>query len=280
MSQTTLTRRATNKKTVLRAAPDANNIVGAAFLYNVRSALLYGIYYEELLPGCADSANMDDVVCRKNHDNNLVLGRTPETLSLELQADGLYYDCEVAPTTVGKDVLIEVERGDLRGSSFGYTTTVNGIKWGETDDGIPLRQVVNMGRIVDVSPVTNPAFVETNVSLKQYERQLEQEKRHAAPLLVSALANKKVLPVDVVPYLRNVANESGLEFRQLMKMATGQPVALEKATALNLSQKLELGADLTLRALCADNCLVENGKSEAEKLALTKTFEALVKGYK
>jgi HK97 family phage prohead protease len=280
MSQTTLTRRATNENTVLRAAPDANNIVGAAFIYNVRSALLYGIYYEELLPGCADSANMEDVVCRKNHDNNLVLGRTPETLKLELRSDGLYYDCDVAPTTTGKDVLIEVDRGDLRGSSFGYTTTVNGIKWGETDDGIPLRQVANMGRIVDVAPVTNPAFIETSVNLKQYERQLEQENRHAAPLLVSALLSKKVVAGDVVPYLRNIATESGVEFRQIMKMATGQPVAFEKSEALNLSQKLELGADVTLRALCADNCLVENGKTQAEKLALVKTFEALIKGYK
>jgi uncharacterized protein len=63
------------------------------------------------------------------------------------------------------DILELVERGDLRSSSFAFQTHED--QWGITDGGVALRTLVS-GRLIDVAPVSSPAYADTTVAMRSW----------------------------------------------------------------------------------------------------------------
>lgn len=254
-----------------------NRIHGVGFLYNTRSKLIAGLFYEEILPGCADDANIDDVVCRTNHDNNQLLGRTPNTLELELRNDGLHYWCDVAETTRGNDLIIQVDRGDIRASSFAYWVTKDGLKWGETSDGVPLRQVVRMSRIMDVAPVVNPAFEETTVGLREYAEQLELAGQFVAPLFQRAIIEKGVTESNTIDFLKNLSNTTKMNFRDLAAIAAGGTAEIKREQIEAIAKKLDVGVD---RFLCAFRQDFGECQRDLEGMQMVKTLSTIMDIYR
>jgi HK97 family phage prohead protease len=105
-----------------------------------------------------------NVVCRYNHKDDMVLGTTHAgTLKLSTDERGLKYD--VIPPNCREDVMEYVDRGDVRYSSFAFRVAVPGEddSWGESEHGLPLRQLHNV-ELVDVAPVLDPAYFTTSAS--------------------------------------------------------------------------------------------------------------------
>src|ERR1700722_602265 len=105
-------------------------IGGYAAVFNSLSQDLGG-FKERILPGafarCLRSA---DVLCLFNHDPNQVLGRsTAGTLTLKEDAAGLYFECSLPNTSVGRDCSEMVARGDVRGCSFAFGIDAGDDKW-------------------------------------------------------------------------------------------------------------------------------------------------------
>jgi len=118
-----------------------------------------GLWTEVLDPHCFDNvlASTPDVRCLKNHDPNLILGRTAaNTLSLTVDARGLSYDCNPAPTSYGNDLLISMRRKDITGSSFGFICKRD--QWTDNSDGTVTRRILEVEELLDVSPVTYPFY--------------------------------------------------------------------------------------------------------------------------
>jgi HK97 family phage prohead protease len=88
-----------------------------------RKSVDMGDFIEELHPECFVPALKDspDVVCLRNHDPNLLLGRTPNTLTLGVDKRGLTMRCLLPNTELGRDTFAAIERGDLKGQSFGFS---------------------------------------------------------------------------------------------------------------------------------------------------------------
>lgn len=109
-----------------------------------------------------------DVMCRYNHDDNMLLGTTGAgTLKLSLDGDGLDY--MVNPPSARADVLELVQRGDVRKSSFAFRLPSGGDEWGvHPDSGYPMRHLVT-GALVDVAPVNTPAYLETSVGQRSLD---------------------------------------------------------------------------------------------------------------
>lgn len=152
-------------------------IVGCAIKYNVRSQLL-GWFFEQIDERALDEADLSDVVALFNHDNNIVLGRTLSgTLTLEKRSDGLYYVIE--PPTSANHILESIERGDVRGSSFQFTVAPGGADWDtDPETGADVRTVKKIKRLYDVSPVTFPAYLDTDTDVaKRSHEEFQQEKR-------------------------------------------------------------------------------------------------------
>ena len=125
----------------------------------------------------------DDIRALFNHDSNLILGRNKAgTLTITEDNEGLYYEVEPPDTTYANDLMVSIERGDVTQGSFafniagksGETWEVDGKKvdmgeafmamWGDEK-----KQVVRhvwKARLYDVSPVTYPAYTETDVKIR------------------------------------------------------------------------------------------------------------------
>jgi HK97 family phage prohead protease len=142
---------------------------GYAAVYNQRSDI--GPYFEMLAPTAFRSvlASPDlDVRGLFNHDPSLLLARTPRTLRLSSDSHGLEFELDLPDTTVGNDVRAMVDAGLITGCSFGFIADQQ--DW-SSHEGRDVRTHTSVGRLLDVSVVTYPAYQGTNVSLRSKPQQ-------------------------------------------------------------------------------------------------------------
>jgi HK97 family phage prohead protease len=108
------------------------------------------------------------VVCQFQHDAAFMLGSIAGgTLRLGVDATGLSYDVDVPQCR--NDVLELVQRGDIAHSSFAFQTYQD--DWNYAD-GQPVRTLLS-GRLIDVAPVSRPAYSTTSVGLRSLARHVD-----------------------------------------------------------------------------------------------------------
>lgn len=140
---------------------------GHAAVFGLLSENLGG-FRERIEPGAFEEVlkSRPDVRALFNHDPNLVLARTTNgTLSLREDETGLVYEAEIAPTSYGNDLRVLLERGDVTQSSFAFRIAAGGDEWHEDEEtGGLIRTITNFSALYDVSPVTYPAYPDTDVA--------------------------------------------------------------------------------------------------------------------
>jgi len=147
-----------------RAAVSGDRLVGHAAVFGVLADLPN--HYEELARSAFDKRLDDDVRALVNHDPNLLLGRTKSgTLKLGVDDEGLHFEIDKLPdTTYGRDLREMLDRGDLDGMSFGF---IPGEKeWARAPDGRRIQRHTSLELLLDISPVTFPAYEGTGVALR------------------------------------------------------------------------------------------------------------------
>ena len=106
-----------------------------------------------------------------NHDSNYVLGRkSAGTLRLSEDERGLRYEVDPPETTWAKDLLVSIERGDVRGMSFSFEAVHADMS---LNDGEPLRELREV-KLYEVGPVTFPAYEGTEVQVRSAFRTLAE----------------------------------------------------------------------------------------------------------
>lgn len=165
-------------------------IVGHAAVFNQLSEDLGG-FREQIAPGAfADAIKTDDVRALYNHNPDHVLGRNlASTLKLSEDARGLAIEIDPPDTQIARDLLVSMERGDVNQMSFGFSVRPNGQNWAKDDSGQAIRTLTKV-RLFDVSPVTFPAYPQTDVAVRELRSWQDAEnkttgaeaERHAAQL--------------------------------------------------------------------------------------------------
>ena len=159
-------------------------IAGKAVVFNELSQNL-GWFREIIAPNAFDGCDMSDVVCLKNHDNNIPLGRTPDGLTFEIRSDGVYFVSVPPNTTTAKDAMEEIKTRNITGCSFQFSIANNGQEWStDPDTGGDIRTVTKIHKLYDVGPVTMPAYLQTSVNTEVAKRSLDAyraEKREETP---------------------------------------------------------------------------------------------------
>ena len=85
-------------------------------------------------------------------------------MRLDTDDTGLLFEVDLPDTPDGHKVRTLVERGDLSGMSFGFIPGDD--KWSRAKDGRQLRTHLSVKRLLDVSPVSYPAYDGTEVHLR------------------------------------------------------------------------------------------------------------------
>lgn len=154
---------------------DGRTIRGYAAVYNVDSEWMGG-FYEQISAGAFDSVMENDVRAYFNHDENYLLGRVSSgTLRISTDKKGLFYEVDLPNTTYANDLIELMKRGDVNQSSFAFLIEKD--RW-EQRDGVTYRIIEKVSRLLDVSPVAQPAYPDATSELKR--RELETENKEEA----------------------------------------------------------------------------------------------------
>lgn len=147
----------------------------------VNSVTDLGYFEEVIAPGAFDYALQKDydIRCLFNHESELILGRTKaDTCKVFVNNQGnLEYtwvpDYE-NPTHVS--VVRSIMRGDITQSSFAFT--IREQVWTESEKyGTMGKRVINIIEdLYDVSPVTYPAYVDTEADARSILKMRDEER--------------------------------------------------------------------------------------------------------
>lgn len=148
-------------------------IHGYASVFNRDSQDLGG-FIERIHPEAFNSALEKGVDVRAlvNHDPNHVMGRT-KSGTLELHVDDRGLAMQIAPpdTPVMNHFVRSIERGDMDGSSFSFTTHRD--DWDYKTDP-PTRTVHEVRDLFDVGPVTYPAYLDSSAAKRSFRSSLRR----------------------------------------------------------------------------------------------------------
>lgn len=146
------------------ATVEGNTIKGMAHVYGTRALVKGG--YEQIRKGAFDKAlKNSDVRAFLQHDQSKLLGRQSSgTLRLDASGDGLAYELDLPNTTYAQDLKELINRGDLTEMSFGFIP--GEVSLSKHSDGIQIREHLEVKELVDVSPVSIPAFANTSIVMR------------------------------------------------------------------------------------------------------------------
>ena len=133
---------------------------GYAAVFDKPSSDLGG-WTEIVAPSAFDRAlgEGQDVVALFDHDRRSILGRSgPGTLRLSTDSRGLHFEIEAPNTTLGRDVVEMVRRGDVTGASFAFTPRED--RW-ENE----VRTLLDVD-LHDVTITPNPAYPDATVAMR------------------------------------------------------------------------------------------------------------------
>ncbi|HMU75402.1 MAG TPA: HK97 family phage prohead protease [Elusimicrobiota bacterium] len=159
--------------------PARRTVSGYAAVFNSPSEDIG--FIEIIEPGAfRDAIAVSDVRALFNHDPNLILARTASgTLRIQEDDKGLRYEFDIPDTTFGNDFRVMLQRGDVSQSSFSFTVKEQAWEYKKLENGDVqyTRRVKKVERLYDVSPVTYPAYPDTEVALRSLQATQKPEEQ-------------------------------------------------------------------------------------------------------
>ena len=154
-------------------------ISGYAAVFDSLSEDLGG-FKETIHPKAFDRALREkhDVRALVDHDQSRIVGRTKSgTLKLSTDEKGLRVAIKPPDTSVGRDLLTSIRRGDIDQMSFAFQVLEERWKWAkraadadadaDSDSGsdVDIRELLDL-KLFDVSAVTYPAYEQTAIDVR------------------------------------------------------------------------------------------------------------------
>jgi HK97 family phage prohead protease len=157
---------------------EAPKISGYAALFDTASEPIYGLWTEEIDPHAFDNVLASNPDCRAlwNHNPDHVLGRTiANTLALTIDSRGLAYVIDPPNTQLANDLMISMRRKDVTQSSFAFVCKRD--QWTDNEDGTATRRILEFEELLDVSPVTYPAYTAATSGVRSLPDSMPTEMR-------------------------------------------------------------------------------------------------------
>ena len=157
-----------------------NILTGRPIVYDQRTDL--GWYDEIIEQGALMDTDLRDVRFLVNHNTDMIpLARSRNnnansTMQMSIDEEGMLIrvDLDVENNSEAKNLYSAVERGDIDGMSFMFT--VDGDKWDDIESDHPTRTITDIGKVLEVSAVTFPAYEQTSISARGLDVALDNAK--------------------------------------------------------------------------------------------------------
>lgn len=211
------------------AGTTTKQIQGYAITFDTLSVDLGG-FVEKIAPTVLDGVDLSDIKLLYGHDHNRILARTDAgNLQVKVDSKGLFFIADLADTTLANDIYENIQAGNLKGMSFGFTIADGGDKWTRQPDGTLLHEVTQIDILGELTVTPYPAYQDTSVELKRSAEQQMKGKRD--------MATDKKTPIDApaqeVPKTDDVLTQIGDTLGTI----------LDRLTALEASEVEEVQED-------------------------------------
>ena len=122
------------------------------------------------------------------------MGRTGAgTLTLREDEQGLYFENELPGTMDGKDLAIQIDRGDIPGMSFGFCTRK--CEWDETVD--PPHRTILEAELYEITYTALPAYPDTTVGLRSLEHARAERREHNKAGAMNRIAQRRARQAQI-----------------------------------------------------------------------------------
>lgn len=148
-------------------------ISGRPIVYESKTDMLY--YAEIIKRGALDGADLRDVRFLVNHDTKRIPlarsrrnnGNSTMYLQPDFEGMSIRVSLDTENNADARALYSAVKRGDITGMSFAFS--VESEKWYNLESDYPTREIEKIGRVVEVSAVTFPAYQDTTISAREKE---------------------------------------------------------------------------------------------------------------
>lgn len=131
-----------------------------------------GDFTEYIDQNALNNVDLSGVLLLYSHDFSNILARADSgTLQTSVQPDGLHFSATLPDTTLGNDTFTNIENGNIRGMSFGFTIAPNGDSWSVDQSGNTIHTITQIDQVFELSLTPIPAYTETSV---QVQRDLQE----------------------------------------------------------------------------------------------------------
>lgn len=158
----------------MRAIEDDDKMIveGTPIVYDQETDI--GWFREKIARGAATEAlKTSDIFLLFNHDPNKPLARTKNgTLEAWEEEDGVHMRADLSKSTLGPDLYRDIKSGLIDKMSFAFT--VEEQTWKEQEGMTDLRIVDKIAELYDLSPVTYPAYKQTELVARSAEKIAEE----------------------------------------------------------------------------------------------------------
>jgi HK97 family phage prohead protease len=162
------------------ASEDEKGVIsGHASVYEQRVAI-GNYFFEEIAAGAFNNTDFSDVRFFINHDwSKLVLARhrrgKRSTMDVAADNKGLFFKAllDIENNTDSRNAHSAVIRGDITGVSLAMI--VGKEEWSDLDKDMPIRRILEVKSVFEISPVNDPAYSQTDITARSAT--LDNEKR-------------------------------------------------------------------------------------------------------
>lgn len=151
---------------VASSGGSARVIYGHAAVFELTTELRPGLRERVARGAFSESIQVDDIACLFNHEANLLLGRnSSKTMRIAEDDRGLAFETDVDERqSYVHDLLISIDRGDVRGGSFGFEALRDSVVFDRQTE--TMTRTLEKAKLWDVGPVTFPAYPQTDTGAR------------------------------------------------------------------------------------------------------------------
>lgn len=130
-------------------------------------------YYEEIDRHALDEADMSDIIMQYDHQGKVLARLSNGTLKVEPDDEGLFVCADLSKSRAAQDMFEEIDNGLITKMSWAFRVTEDSY-----DRDTHTRKILKVAKVYDVSAVSIPANVDTEISARSYfNGVIEKERR-------------------------------------------------------------------------------------------------------